>query len=122
MKQVTEPKALKGLFSLEHNIKLFVPSTTKVNQDGAELQKIYETKALELMSDLFGGATSYKAIGAWKSKLGLVTEKVKIVESYGTDVQMENGIESVIGLAEEIKREMEQESVAIEYDNKLYFV
>jgi hypothetical protein len=122
MKQITEHKALKGLFSLEHNIKLFVPSTTEVNQDGTELQKVYETKAMELMSDLFGGATSYKALGAWKSQLGLVTEKVKIVESYGTEAQMENGLDGVIQLAQEMKQAMGQESVALEFNNKLYFV
>ena len=119
--QLQTQKLLKGLFSLDHNIKLYIPSTINVNERANSKQ--YITRALESFSNLFGGATSYKAIGAWVSNdHGLVTENVTIVESYATAKQVEQGLQTVLELASTIKHDLRQEAVSLEYDNKLYFI
>jgi len=134
---------LKNYFSLDHNIKLYIPSTKEVDKkiDTSNYQK----EALRIFSSLFGGATSYEAIGAWASekhgliteevlivesyatkkaiKKGLViTEEVLIVESYATKKAIKKGLARVIKLALKIKKELKQEAVSLEYNGKLYFI
>lgn len=118
---MTTNKALKGLFSLSHNIKLFIPGTVNINQEIEAGEWVEDTQIL--FSDLFGGATTYKAIGSWASmERGLVNEKIIVVESFGTSEQVEAGLDKVISWATVIKLSLKQEAVAIEYDGKLYFV
>ncbi len=120
MTQLTK-KTLKGLFSLDHNIKLYIPSTTDVDKKTDNTKQVNHT--LKLFSDLFGGVTSYDAIGAWNSQeAGLVTEKVKIIESYATKEAVEAGLDKVIKYANKLKKDMSQEAISLEYDNKLYFI
>ena len=117
------PSELKGVFSLSINIKLFVPSTTEVNVENTDLQAFYERKALALFSDLFGGATSYGAVGAWSSvTAGLVTEKVQIVESFASTEAVAAGFVQVLALAQEMKQAMSQEAIALQYQNVMYFI
>ena len=114
-------KLLKGLFSLDHNIKLYIPSTKDVDAEADN--SAYITGALELFSACFGGATSSDHIGAWASPVkGLVLEGVKIVESYATREQIEASLKLVIEYAQKMKAELSQEAVSLEYDNKLYFI
>lgn len=114
-------KQLKGLFSLDHNIKIYIPSTKDVSQKIDN--KKYVDSALKLFGASFGGATSYDAIGAWLSQeQGLVTEGVKIVESYATREAIEEHLGEVIAYAQQLKTELTQEAISLEYDNKLYFI
>lgn len=114
-------RLLQGLYNLDHNIKLYIPSTQDINKTTDNSKQV--KKALELFGGLFGGATEYQALGSWVSdKLGLVVEKVTIVESYATAEQVESGLETVIKHGQKIKKEMNQEAVSLEYDNKLYFI
>ncbi len=118
---MTTNKQLQNLFCLDHNIKLYIPSTNNVNEntDNAE----YIAEGLKLFSDCFGGATSYDASGAWVSNdKGLVLEPVKIIESYATKEATAGGLARVLEFARRIKSELHQEAVSLEYDNKLYFV
>lgn len=117
----TQQKQLAGLFCLDHNIKLYIPSTIHGDQKTDNSKYIHN--ALCLFSDLFGGATSYDAAGAWNSsQLGLIVENVKIVESYATKEQIQSGLVKVIEYAKLIKTELHQEAVSLEYDNKLYLL
>jgi len=119
--KITENKQLRGLFSLDHNIKLYIPSTVNVDRKIDNSQHV--TNTLALFSRLFGGATSYKAKGAWNSDAkGLVVESITIVESYGTADQMNDGLETVLKYASGLKATMNQEAISLEYDNRLYFV
>lgn len=114
---------LIGIFSLSFNVKIYVPSTVDVNKEGTNLQKYFVNKGLSLFSSYFGGSTAYKAIGAWNSNnLGLVTEKITIIESYCSPENLENNIENVLNFAREIKSEMKQEAVSLEINSKLYLV
>lgn len=114
---------LASLFSLSHKVKIYVPSTIYVN-GAASVEQIAAT-VLDVQSKLavwFGGSTAYSAIGAWQSEnVGTVLEEVTIVESFASNLSEEN-IDNLISLAEEIKRSMLQESVAIEINNVLYLV
>lgn len=114
-------KELKGLFCLDHNIKIYIPSTIEVDKTIDNTK--YINQALELFGNSFGGATSYDAIGAWVSQSkGLVTEGVKIVESYATRESIEDHLAGVIEFASRLKTELAQEAISLEYDNKLYFI
>ena len=119
----TIDQKLVGIFSLSFNVKIYVPSTTEVNKEGTNLQKYFVNKGLSLFSGYFGGSTAHRAVGAWNSdKLGLVTEKITILESYCSPESLENNIESVLNFAREIKSEMKQEAVSLEINSKLYLV
>ncbi len=116
-------RTLSHLYSLEHCIRLYVPGTVNVNEDAAALQEATVLRVLDSFSTWFGGATAYNAKGAYKSAVaGLVMEPIVIVESYATSAAVNVNMEHVIALCESIKDEMSQEAVALEYDNRLYFV
>lgn len=115
------PKQLKGVFSLSHNIKLYIPTTTNVNESVDTTE--YVRKTLTYFGEWFGGATSHNAHGAWLSQdQGLVVEPVVIVESYATSEAVDANISDVLLWASTIKEELKQEAVSVEYDNKLYFI
>ncbi len=121
MKIQKSERLLKGLFSLDHNIRLYIPSTVSVDKKINNEQYVKDT--LSLFSDLFGGATSYRAIGAWTSQAkGLVTENVTIVESFARSKEVEAGLEAVLKYAISLKKLLLQEAISLEYDNKLYFI
>lgn len=112
---------LQHTFVLDHNIKLYIPTTTNV--DIATDTSEYLQLVLSEFSQWFGGATAYDAVGAWFSgSKGIVTEPVKIIESYATNEAVNNHISDVLALANKIKQELRQEAVSLEYDNKMYIV
>ena len=114
-------KTLTGIFKLDHNIKIYIPSTVSVNQTADNTGLINET--LKIFSGYFGGSTSYEAKGAWLSSVkGLVVENITIVESYATKEQVNENLESVLKHALKIKHDLKQEAVSLEYDNELYLV
>ena len=115
------PKQLKALFCLDHNIKLYIPSTIDIDKKTDTAGHVVE--CLALFGDLFGGATSYNAKGAWISdQKGLVIEGVKIVESYATGEDIDKHIEAVLKYALKLKKELKQEAISLEYNNKLFLV
>ena len=121
MKQI---KTLEGIFSLDHNIRLYIPSTKdidkKINNTG---YRGFINEALTKFGSWFGGATSFKAIGSWVStSKGLIVEKITIVESYCDNKAVEAHLKDVIAFAKRIKIELKQGAISLEYDNKLYFI
>lgn len=114
-------KTLKGIFSLSHNVKLYIPSTINTNQESDNSKQV--KRVLTVFSKYFGGATSYQAIGAWSSNTkGLVTEKITIIQSFATSESISQNLPKVLKLAQTIKKEMSQESVSLEYDNQLFLI
>lgn len=115
------PKALLGLFSLDHQVKLYIPSTRNVSEAADNSEHV--RAALDLFAERFGGATTYAAVGAWKSAAeGLVKEDVQIVEAYASGEAIDASIADVIALAGRIKAAMTQEAIALEYDRQLFFI
>ena len=113
-------KSLKSLIELDSNIKLYIPS----NSNGKEFDNSkYVDNALSYFSGIFGGSTSYEALGCWVSNTGkLIKERVIIVQSFCQEKQLKANIEPVIDYAEKLKKELNQEAISLEVNNKLYFV
>ena len=111
------------IITLNHQVKLYVPSTTDVDVVNSEKQNEMMKLVLEKFSEWFGGATSQEAYGAWKSEeKGIVMEYVVICQSFCTDEQAREHLPKVLELAKRIKIEMAQEMVSMEFDNKLFLV
>lgn len=116
-----QPRVLRGMFPLKHNIKIYLPNTRDGDKPADTRQLVKRT--LVIFSKYFGGATTYAATGAWLSnKYGLITEKVNIVESYSSEDDLEDGLLVVLDHAKAVKGELLQEAIAIEFNNALYFV
>lgn len=114
-------KTLKNLIVLESNVKIYIPGIIEINKsfDNTEIVN----KTLILLSDYFGGSTSYAAIGCWNSiNKGLIKENVTICESYCKEIDLKKHIESIINYCEDLKKELNQENISLEVNNKLYFV
>jgi hypothetical protein len=114
-------KELRNLIQLRCNIKIYVPST--VDTSNKVDNSLQVNAALSFLSDRFGGATSYQALGCWKSPIeGLVKEPVTICESFTDSKNLEIHIQIVLEYCEKLKSEMRQEAISLEINNKLYFV
>ena len=117
-------KKLQNLIKLSSNVKILVPSTVSVDKslDDSEFNSEVD-KALTFMGKLFGGSTASNALGTWVSDdLGLVREKVKVVESYTTSDDLESHIDSVVDYALSLKSRLQQEAIGLIVNNELYFV
>jgi CRP-like cAMP-binding protein len=107
--------------SLNHTVALFVPSTMDVDQQTDNRGQV--KAALSFLGNLFGGATSSNAEGAWRSEeSGLVTEEVTIVRTFVSKQALDSHLDDVIHFATDLKRDMKQEAVAISVDNQLILV
>lgn len=104
-----------------HQISVFIPTTINVDRkiDTSE----YVKRTLELLGKNFGGATSSKAKGVWNSEeAGLVDETIYIVVTYTTDSGLNEYVDDVIDYVREMKKELDQEAMAIEIDKKMILI
>lgn len=107
--------------SLNHSVALFVPSTMDVNQQTDNRSQVQAT--LSFLGNLFGGATSSNAEGAWRSEeSGLVQEQVTIVRTFVSKKALDTYLDDVVNFAADLKNNMKQEAVAISVDNQLILV
>ena len=112
---------LKACIKLSHKVTVYVPATSGVNQQTDNTEQVRRTAAL--MADCFGGSTSTAALGYWLSPVaGLVAENTTVVFAYASDKDLQAHIGRVVDHCEEIKREMQQEAVALEINGEMYFV
>ena len=114
-------KQLEQLTKLDKNIKIYLPSTTDVDKKIDTSKQIDNT--LTLLSNKFGGSTSTKGTGTWVSETsGLVKEDVTICESYCTGSDLKNSLTDVINYCKELKKELNQEAISLEFNSELYFI
>lgn len=114
-------KGLENLITLASKITVFVPATTHVGKPTNNAVQVQATA--EMLSRLFGGATSSSAIGYWVSEsAGLIKEKTTVVFAYCDQTALENHIEAVVDYCKAMKKDMGQESVALEVNGSMYFV
>ena len=107
--------------SLNHSVALFVPSTMDVDQAVDNRVQVQET--LSFLGNLFGGATSSNAEGAWRSEdSGIVTEQVTIVKTFVSRKALDTYLDEVFNFASQLKVNMKQEAVAVSVDNRLILV
>lgn len=111
----------KFKFDLNAKVAIYVPSTTDINVPTDN--KEYVNNVMTKFSEWFGGCTSTPAVGGWVSNSGaLVVEKVTIVYAFCTPESFGEHFEEVYALAAEIRDEMKQEAVTLEYNGQVKFV
>ena len=108
---------------LNHRISIFIPSTVNGNDPApSDLIAKWARSAKLKFAELFGGFTSYKAVGGWVSPIhGLIEEPVTVITAFTDD----NGLDK-IGEVEEfaaaVAEALGQEAVTLEIDNSLQFI
>lgn len=110
-----------GAVELSQRVALYVPGTQgpdTATDNAAQVERV----AAEF-SRMFGGATAQESTGFWMSEAaGLVREKTTIVYAACTAEQLRDNLPAVLELAQQIKREMQQEAVSAEINGKLYII
>ena len=112
---------LKNLFKLSSKVTVYVPSTENISSeiDNSE----YVNRIASLLSKCFGGSTTSDALGYWISdKEGLVKEKTTVVFAYCNEQDLNDHIEKVIDACENMKKELNQEAIAMEINGEMYFI
>lgn len=108
-------------FDLNAKVAIYVPGTTDVNVPTDN--KGFVNKVMTKFSEWFGGSTSTPAVGGWVSNSGaLVVENVTIVYAFCTPESFGEHFEEVYTPATEIRDEMKQEAVTLEYNGQIKFV
>lgn len=108
-------------FDLNAKVALYVPSTTDVVVPTDN--KKFVNKVMTKFSEWFGGCTSTPAVGGWVSNSGaLVVENTTIVYAFCTQKSFGEHFEELYRLAIEIRDEMKQEAVTLEYNGQVKFV
>ena len=98
--------------------KEFLTDINKEIDNTAQVERV-----ARLLSECFGGATSSPARGYWVAQDGaLVAEKTTMVFAYCDTAAAEKYIDDVVTLCNELKHEMGQEAVALEYNGSMYFI
>jgi len=104
-----------------HQISVFIPTTTNI--DEVSDTSAYVDKTMALFGKQFGGATCSEANGVWNSSRGaLVSETVNIVSSYTTEDGLNKYVDDVIEYVKVIKKELNQDAMAIEINKKLILI
>lgn len=114
-------KALKNCIKLGSKVTVYVPATTNVNETFDNSGHVDKTASL--LSECFGGATSSPAIGYWlSSSAGLVKENTTVVFAYASEADLTNKIDTVVEWCENMKKDLSQESIALEINGEMYFI
>ena len=114
-------ESFKKFFDLNAKICIYVPSTIEVNKpiDNKEFCAYVQRK----LSEMFGGATTSEAFGSYVCNNGeILNEKVSIVYSFCSTEQIIDKIEEVVNICNYLKKEMSQESILLEVNNKVKFI
>lgn len=111
---------LENLFKLNGKVEIFVPSTINVSEEVNNSE--YVDKALDLLSDCFGGATTTQAVGAWRSGKALIKERTSLVFAHCGEEDLNKNINKVIDFCEWLKEEMTQEAIAMTINGEMYFI
>ncbi|QDP72026.1 cyclic nucleotide-binding domain-containing protein [Legionella israelensis] len=108
-----------------NRIAIFIPITSTINHADTSTM-INET--LKFLGNIFGGATSKEAAGVWKNQdvkknINFIQEeKIFMIYSYTTGKALRNNLHKVVEFAKTIKNSLQQESLAIEINNKLILI
>lgn len=107
--------------TLQHEIKIIVPSTKNADES-SDLQPAMVDYCLSTLSVLNGGATASNGTGGWMSdEKGLIKESVVVINSSCAELT-ESLLESVYAMAVKILTDMSQEAVSLYVDGKLYLI
>ncbi|MCS7004602.1 MAG: cyclic nucleotide-binding domain-containing protein [Cytophagales bacterium] len=104
-----------------HQIGIFIPTT--INTTEPFDTSVYVQQTLNFLASRFGGATSRLSEGVWNSsQQGLVGEQVHFVFSYTTQSDLSRYMDEIIEFVRKLKKELNQEAIALEIDDKLTII
>ena len=110
---------------LNHQVAIFIP-TKKGNGDSipTELWEQWIIPVKTTFADLFGGYTSFQAVGGYMSEKydKLIEEHIVVVCSFCTETQLCMGRTKVRKLAENLRFSLVQECVAVVFDGQMEFI
>lgn len=114
-------KQLKNCIKLSSRITIYVPATMNTNEQTDNSKQVDQTASF--LASCFGGATSSPAIGYWLSAShGLIRENTTIVFAYADQSALEKNVNSIVEYCEQLKQDMQQESIALEINGEMYFI
>lgn len=114
-------KKLLNAFKLSSKITVYIPATNNINKEIDNSKYVNECAAL--LSECFGGATSTPALGYWLSNVeGLVKENTTLVFAYCKESDLEKNLDKVVTYCDNIKKELNQEAIALELNGEMYFI
>ena len=109
------------MYSLTTKIAIYVPSTIDIDSPVDNSAQVEKTAIF--LSDLFGGCTACNVSGYWiTQEKQLVRENHVVVYAYTTEDKAQEAEEKIIDFVQQMKKEMQQECISVEYNNRLYFV
>lgn len=108
---------------LSRKVVFYVPSTKNVGEKlNKSERRALVTRVESTFSRAFGGATSTQGTGCYVANDGrLIRESVTLVTSYH-GLETSDALAIVIPLAQAIKNEYGQESIAIETESGIEFI
>lgn len=92
-------------------ITIYVPNDPK-----------WVNSTIDMLTLLFGGATTFEANGTWLYGEKLVNDKVNICFSFCSESDLEIYLDQIKEYCIRMKKDMNQVSVAIEIDNVFYLI
>jgi len=107
---------------LKNHVTFYVPSTKNVGERLTKSERRTLVNRVEKKFGLaFGGTTSVNGVGSFPTKKGWIRENVTLVTSYH-GLETTEALAIVIPLANAIKTEYGQESIAIETEQGIDFI
>ena len=107
--------------NLNTKISIYIPSTLDIDKPVDNAEQVEKTACF--LSDLFGGCTSFDASGYWiDSNKKWIKENPVVVYAYTTEDKAQEAETKIIDFVQQLKQEMSQECISVEYCNRLYFV
>lgn len=112
---------LSELIPLKSKITVYIPSTVNVSEEIDNAP--YVERVARLLSEAFGGATASPVAGYWVADdNSLIKEKTTMVFAFCDTAAAEKYIDDIVTMCYELKHEMGQEAIALEYNGDMYFI
>ena len=112
---------LANMIPLKSKITVYVPATVNVNEEIDNTP--FVERVARTLSNAFGGATATQAAGYWVANNGdLIAERTTMVFAYCDTADAEKYIDDIVSMCVELKHEMGQEAIALEYNGAMYFI
>ena len=113
---------------MQNHVKIHVPSTRAYNIPlNANERARWNATTSRLFANVFGGYTETRAIGGYMGKgfnnnNSLIMEPVTIIESYCDKETLGKSLKIILSYARVLKLRLEQESIALTINGKMYFI
>lgn len=109
---------------LNNQVKIYLPSTKNINQPLSQEEVMLMVKDITgQLSELFGGATVFDAVGAWRTASGeVVLENIKICQCFLDKEVLQANLQTLTSICLKLKRDYTQEAISLEINGELTFI